>query len=516
MTRTVHTARWTATGLLVSVLLGTAAAAEERPNIIFIYSDDHTAQAVGAYQGNLDYGLRLDHSPTPNIDRLAQQGMRFDNAFVTNSICKPSRAAVLTGRFGHETGVTTNGKQIDPKLLTFPKVLQKNGYQTAIVGKWHLGSEPQGFDYYEVLYGQGPYYNPAMRTKDGRVNHKGYTTEVIGEQAMQWLKEGRAQDKPFLLMFQHKAPHRRWLPGPRHANDYAGRTLPEPDTLFYDYRGLTSPASNQAMEIATHMRWGADLKISKHPESGKELRRYPDHLEPAYRPMNERLLANYDKMSEKEITRWKYQRYIKDYLRTIQGIDDTVGRVMRYLRSSGLADNTIVIYTADQGFFLGENGWFDKRWMYEESLRIPLIVRWPGKVKRGSVDEHLVQNLDFAPTLLDLAGAKVPEKMQGRSFAPLLKGEDPDDWRDAIYYQYWEYPGAHSVRKHYGVRTRRYKLIHFHNAGTWEMFDLKKDPEELHSVYGDNDYADVQKRLMKKLKALQKRYGSPWLSETRS
>jgi arylsulfatase A-like enzyme len=510
--------------VLLAALITPPAVGAERPNIIFIFSDDHTAQAVGAYQGELDYGLRLDHSPTPNIDRLAQQGMRFDNALVTNSICKPSRATVLTGQFGHLNGVPTNGEAIDTEKLTFPKLLQDNGYQTAIVGKWHLGSEPQGFDYYEVLNGQGPYYNPKMRTSDGQKQRTGYTSQIIADRTLDWLKNQRDSDKPFMMMMQHKAPHRWWLPGPRHANAYAGRDLPEPDTLFYDYRGLTSPATNQKMEIANHLLWGFDLKVAKHPKNGKEPGSYKlirnrlndaqlAWLQEAYQPMNDELHDNFSQWSDKQLTRWKYQRYIKDYLRTIRGIDDSVGRIMRYLRVNDMVDNTIVIYTADQGFFLGENGWFDKRWMYEESLRMPLIVRWPKQVEAGSVDEHLVQNLDFAPTFLELAGAETPDQMQGRSLTPLLKGQSPDDWRDAIYYQYWEYPGPHSVKRHYGVRTDRYKLIRFHRADTWELFDLKKDPEELHSVYGDDQYTDVQKRLKKKLRELQKRYDSPWLGK---
>jgi arylsulfatase A-like enzyme len=509
------------TALLVS---GAAQAAEERPNIIFIYSDDHAPQAVGAYQGELDFGLELNHTPTPNIDRLAQQGMRFHNATVTNSICKPSRATVLTGQFGHLNGVPTNGESIDTEKLTFPKILQENGYQTAIIGKWHLGSEPQGFDYYEVLRGQGPYYNPNMRTADGGKQYTGYTSKIIGDRTIHWLENKRSGDEPFMLMMQHKAPHRNWLPGPDHANDYAGRKLPEPDTLFYDYSGLTMPATDQAMEIGDHMMWGWDVKIMRHPETGEPTKSFEwwkgqvnekqlAWLKESYKQGNDYLHEHYDEMSEKELTRWKYQRYIKDYLRTIRGIDDSVGRVMRYLRVNDMADNTIVIYTSDQGFFLGENGWFDKRWMYEESLRIPLVVRWPEQIEAGSVDKHLVQNLDFAPTLLDLAGVEAPDQMQGRSLEPLMKGETVGDWRDGIYYQYYEYPGPHSVRRHYGVRTDRYKLIHFYREGTWELFDLKKDPEELNSVYGDEQYADVQKRLKQKIDAFQEQYDSPLKSK---
>jgi arylsulfatase A-like enzyme len=506
--------------------LTSGAHAAERPNIIFIFSDDHTAQAVGAYQGHLNYGLELDHSPTPNIDRLAQQGMRFDNAFVTNSICKPSRAAVLTGKFGHLNGMKDNkNPNFNRDQLVFTTLLQDAGYKTAIVGKWHLGSEPKGFDYYEVLHGQGPYYNPKMRTREGNVQREGYTSKIITRRALDWLKEKQGSDEPFMLMYQHKAPHRNWLPGPDHINDYAGRDLPEPDTLFYDYSGLTSPAHNQDMSIAKTMTWGMDLKLPNNPKTGKPTRGWKSWggtkrrnsltdaqlawLKQGYKPMNDELRAHIDDWSDKQIIRWKYQRYIKDYLRAVAGVDDGVGRVMQFLEKSGLKDNTVVIYTSDQGFFLGENGWFDKRWMYEESFRTPLIVRWPGVVKRGSSNKDLVQNIDFPATLLDIAGVDVPGAMQGRSLTPLLKGDTPSDWRDALYYQYFEYPGYHSVRRHCGVRTKRYKLMHFHRMGKWELFDLKKDPEELNSVYGDEAYAEVQKRMKQKLRQLQKQYKSP-------
>jgi arylsulfatase A-like enzyme len=518
---------------VVGLVANGAQAASDKPNIVFIFSDDHTAQAVGAYQGHLDYGLELDHSPTPNIDRLAQQGMRFDNAFVANSICKPSRAAVLTGKFGHLNGMKDNkNPNFDNDQLVFTTLLQEAGYETAVIGKWHLGSEPKGFDYYEVLYGQGPYYNPKMRTPNGDVQHEGYVTEIITDEAMDWLKKQEGNDKPFLLMYQHKAPHRNWVPGPDHVNDYAGRDLPEPDTLFYDYSGLATPAHKQDMEIATTMSWGWDLKVRpdqvpRHPKTGKkvkagEWRSYGRlksinaltegqlaWLEQGYKPMNARLHADYASMSEKDLTRWKYQRYIKDYLRVVRGLDDGVGRIMEYLEKSGLKDDTIVIYTSDQGFFLGENGWFDKRWMYEESFRTPLIVRWPGTVEPGSVNKDFVQNIDFGPTMLGMAGLDVPEQMQGRSLTPLLKGQTPEGWRESLYYQYFEFPAVHSVRRHYGVRTERYKLIHYYRMDEWELFDLKKDPEELNSVYGEAAYQDVQKRMKRELRRLQDKYKVP-------
>ncbi len=516
------------TGLVAGVVVMTSPISgkggeddSKRPNIIFMFSDDHTAQAIGAYQGELDYGLRLENTPTPHIDRLAEEGMRFDNAFVSNSICKPSRAVLLTGLHSHLNGVPTNGESIDPGLLTFPKILQRANYETAIVGKWHLGTAPQGFDYYEVLHGQGPYYNPTMRTPDGDVARHGHTSEIITERAINWLKHQRSKDQPFMLMFNHKAPHRNWLPGPKHLKDYQDRDVPEPDTLFYDYSGLESPAHRQDMEIATTMRWGWDLKVPKNPASGEPANGWQglinrnnltdsqlETIKSAYGPENQALYEEYESMTEKERVRWRYQRYIKDYLRVIRGIDDGVGRLLAYLERAGLAENTVVVYSGDQGFFLGENGWFDKRWIYEESLRMPFIVRWPKEIEAGSVDKHLVQNLDYAPTLLDLAGAEIPEAMQGSSLVPLLKGKSPSDWRDAVYYHYYEgVAGPHDVRRHYGLRTKRYTLAHYYKDGVWELFDLKKDPEQLKSVYGKSEYAAVQRRLKRKLTELQERYG---------
>jgi len=493
----------------------------DRPNIIFMYSDDHTAQAIGAYREALEYGLKLDHSPTPNIDQLAEQGMRFDNAFVTNSICKPSRAVLLSGLHSHLNGVPTNHNQIHPNLPVFPTALQEVGYQTAIIGKWHLGAMPMGFDEYEVLRGQGPYYNSRFRTPGGTIKRRGHTSEIITRRTLNWLKNDRKKNEPFFLMYNHKAPHRNWVPAPERLDLYDDRTLTEPETLFYDYSGLASTAKTQDMEIATTMSWGWDLKVPTDPETGERANgwknlvngnnlteKQEERLRTAYRDENQELQKNYEDWSRKQRLRWRYQRYIKDYLRTIQGIDKGVGRLMKYLEKTGLDENTIVIYSADQGFFLGENGWFDKRWIYEESLRQPLIVRWPDTIEPGSTDQHLVQNLDFAPTLLDMAGIAPPDRMQGRSLVPLMKGNEPGDWRQAIYYHYYEgTSGPHDVPRHYGLRTKRYTLAHYYKHDAWELFDLKKDPEQLDSVYGDEAYRDVQKRLKSKLKDLQARYG---------
>jgi arylsulfatase A-like enzyme len=491
-----------------------------QPNIIVMYSDDHTAQAVGAYQGALNYGLELDHTPTPNIDRLAENGIRFDNAFVTNSICKPSRAVLLSGLHSHLNGVLTNSENISTDLETFPMLLQQAGYQTAMIGKWHLGTEPQGDNYYEVLYGQGPYYNPTMRTTHGDVDRHGHTTGIITDSALRWLRLERDHKKPFMMIYNHKAPHRNWLPGPA-LNDYQDRDLPEPSTLFYDYSGLTTAAHEQDMEIGTTMQWGWDLKVPVDPETGETSEGWERLLEEnrlteeqlnrineAYAKDNEYLLENYEYMSEEDRIRWRYQRYVKDYLRVVREVDDEVGRIMTYLKRENLYDNTIVIYAGDQGFFLGEKGWFDKRWIYEESMRMPLIVHWPDGIEPGLVNEHLVQNLDIAPTVLELAGTEIPGYMQGRSMVPLLMGEQPDNWRDAVYYHYFEGPpSVHSVARHYGVRTDQYTLAHFPDHGEWELFDLEVDPDQIQSVYGEPAYAEVQQQLKNRINQLQEQYG---------
>ena len=524
-------------GLAVAFTGGCARSAaqtseEDRPNIIIMYSDDHTAQAIGAYREALDYGLELNHTPTPHIDRLAEGGMRFDNAFVGNSICVPSRATMLSGMHSHMTGARTNRDSLRPGLETFPPLLQDAGYQTAMIGKWHLKSEPRGFDYYEVLYGQGPYYNPTMRTSEGDIDREGHTSRVITNSALRWLREGWEEDQPFAMIYNHKAPHRNWVPGPAHLGDYRDRDLPEPSSLLYDYSGLASLAEDQEMEIASSMSWGWDLKVPRHPETGERTDgwdqlierndltdRQRERIKEAYAEENREFYEEYDQMSEEERLRWRYQRYVKDYLRTIRGLDDGVGRVISYLERENLLDETIVIYAGDQGFFLGENGWFDKRWIYEESMRQPLIVHWPDGIEAGSVNEHLVQNTDLAPTVLDLAEVEVPGSMQGRSLVPLLQGGTPEDWREAVYYQYYEGPpsmdAVHNVAQHYGVRTEQYTLARYPGLEEWELFDLEEDPEQLQSVYGEPDYSDVQERLKERLSELQKKYeDDTWAEDT--
>ena len=467
----------------------------QKPNILFIFADDHAYQAIGAY------GSRINK--TPNIDRLANQGMLFRNCFVTNSICGPSRAVILTGKYSHLNGIMVNGPKFDGSQPTMPKLLQKAGYQTAVIGKWHLKSTPTGFDYSEVLIGQGPYYNPPMLRNGERVEHAGYTTDIVTDLALDWLAHGRDASKPFLLMYQHKAPHRNWQPGPKYLHLYDDVTIPEPATLFDDYAGRGTPAHTQDMTIEKTLT-DFDLKFTA-PKNLTPTQRAA--WDAAYDPKNEAFRAA--SLTGRDLVRWKYQRYIKDYLRCIASVDENVGRVLDYLDKSGLAKNTIVIYSSDQGFYLGEHGWFDKRWMYEESLRTPLMVRWPGVTKAGSTNEAIVSNLDFAETILAAAGAKIPSDMQGRSLVTLLHGKTPADWRKSFYYHYYEFPGWHSVRRHYGVRTARYKLMHFYNLGEWELYDLEKDPHEMKSVYADPAYAPTVARLKKELTRLRKVYKVP-------
>ena len=487
-----------ALGFAAGVALASVAVAQRpaRPNILFIFADDHASHAISAYGSTI--------IKTPHIDRLAREGMLFRLAFVTNSICAPSRATVLTGQFGHLNGVPTNSEPLHPTTLTFPKLLRANGYQTAVLGKWHLKTLPtaDAFDHFEVVNDQGDYYNPLFMRPRDTVRVEGYATEIITDRALEWMRT-RDQSRPFMLMLQHKAPHRPWQPGPAQLGMFEGTRFPEPTTLFDDWSGRASPARTQEMTIARHLD-DDDLKLVA-----------PRNLTPA---QLERWNAAYDapnaafrsrQLESDALVRWKYQRYIADYVRVVSSIDDNVGRVLEYLDRSGLARNTIVIYSSDQGFFLGDHGWFDKRWMYEESLRTPLLVRWPGVVRPGSVNQDLVQNLDYAETMLEMAGAAVPREMQGRSLVPLLRGQTPRDWRDAIYYQYFEYPSWHMVRRHYGVRTKRYKLIHYYEVNEWELFDLEKDPRELRSVYGDAAYASVKGSMEQRLRELREQYRVP-------
>ncbi|MCH8806530.1 MAG: sulfatase [Planctomycetes bacterium] len=462
-------ARRVAAGI-IALVSALASAADDRPNIIFIMADDHAAHALSAY------GSRINR--TPNLDRLANEGMLFRNTFCTNSICAPSRAVILTGKYSHLNGVIDNATVFDGGQLTVPKLLQKAGYQTAMIGKWHLKSDPTGFDYWNILPGQGVYHDPDMIEMGKRSKQSGYVTDIITDKALEWLEQ-RQDDKPFFLMYQHKAPHRRWNPDDKHADMYEGIDIPLPATFDDDYATRSDAARTQAMTVERHLT-AQDLKVP--PPEG---------------------------LSGAALKKWKYQRYIKDYLRCVASIDDNVGRLLDYLDKSGLAKNTMVIYTSDQGFFLGDHGWYDKRFMYEHSLRMPLLVRYPPEIKPGSVSDALSLNLDFAPTFLDLAGADIPAAMQGRSLRPLLKGETPPNWRKSMYYNYYEYQGGgHMVRPHYGVRTQRYKLMHFHDGiDAWELFDLQKDPDELNNVYDNPAYAGTVKELKSEIARLQRQYG---------
>jgi arylsulfatase A-like enzyme len=472
------------------------------PNILFVFSDDHAAHAVGAYGGPL-----ADAAPTPNIDRLAQEGMLFRNAFVTNSICAPSRAVILTGKHSHLNGVLAHNQQsaFDGSQVTFPKLLQQAGYQTAIIGKWHLQTEPTGFDHWEVLTGfggQGSYYNPEFWTAGGVHQENGYVTDIITDKVLAWLASGRDRSRPFMLMYQHKATHIAWDPALDHLALFDGTTLPEPATLFDDHSGRNRAAATANMKVAQL----APRVLKLEPPADVMTEVQLAVWNAAYEPKNDEFRAA--GLEGADLLRWKYQRYMKDYLRTVASVDDNLGRVLRYLDENGLSRNTIVIYNSDQGFFLGDHGWFDKRWMYEESLRAPLIVRWPGVVRPGSGNTDIVQNLDFAQTFLHAAGVTAPAEMQGRSLVPLLRGETPADWRDAIYYQYYEH-GGHGVPRHYGIRTERYKLIHYPTNDEWELFDLVQDPDELRSIHDEPAQAGRVRDLKARLAQLREQYRVP-------
>ncbi len=500
-------------GLSALTLSGCQKPEPPRPNILFIMSDDHAYQAVSAY------GHGLNH--TPNIDRLAEEGILFNRAFCTNSISAPSRAVVLTGKFSHMNGHLDNSTQFDGSQTTVPKLLREAGYETAMVGKWHLQSDPTGFDFWRVLLGQGPYYNPDMKDSAGTRQYMGYTTTVITDQALEWL-DRRDQDKPFFLMLHHKAPHRAWAPEPKHFRLFENHQFPVPDNYFDDYSNRGRAAREQEMSVIKDMTLHYDLKVI--PREGdsvtgtdrwweSELNRMtPEQRslwEEYYQPMSDAFYAA--NLTGDDLALWKYQRYMNDYLACIQSVDDQVGRVLDYLEEKGLLENTLVVYTSDQGFYLGEHGWFDKRFMYEESLGMPLMMRYPKMIKPGRESDALVQNVDFAETFLDLAGVAAPDSMQGMSLKPILTTSTtspPQNWRSSIYYHYYEYPGVHAVKRHYGVRTDRYKLIHFyHDNDEWELFDLETDPSEMKNVYEDPGYADVREDLHKELERLRVEYG---------
>ncbi len=498
--------------LTVAIITASQTFAQQsnRPNIIYIMSDDHAYQAISAY----GYGL----NNTPNIDKLATSGMLFTRAFVTNSICGPSRAVMLTGKHSHINGFKDNHSTFDGSQQTVAKLLHDNGYSTAVIGKWHLVSNPQGFDYWNIVPGQGDYYNPDFIENGVKKRIPGYVTNITTDFAIDWLDK-RDKGKPFFMMYQQKAPHRNWMPEEKYYHLFDSVQFPVPFNYFDEYNTKTKAERSQEMEIARIMNWAYDLKlgfeIPKEKQAGLEAmwqsvfnRFTPEQKmkwEEAYKPVIDSF--NKANLTGKDLAVWKYQRYMKDYLRCVQSVDDNVGRLMDYLKANGLDKNTIVIYTSDQGFFLGEHGWFDKRWMYEESFRTPLIINWPGVTKK-SVTNSMVQNLDFAETILDMAGLPIPADMQGQSIVPVLKGKQKGDLHNALYYHFYENQ-EHKVAKHIGVRTDRYKLIYFYENKEWELYDLKKDKNEMNNVYGLSAYKKIQEMMLKKLKELKEQYKDP-------
>ena len=498
------------------------------PNIVFIFSDDHALKAISAYGNAL--------TETPRIDSIAKEGMMFTRSYCTNSICGPSRASILTGMHSHRNGFMRNsGEPFDTAQTTFPKLLQQAGYQTALFGKWHLDSTPTGFDEFEILPDQGNYYNPDFILMDGsRVRRQGYVTDLVTDRAFEWLDKRRAADKPFLLMIQHKAPHRTFAPALRHLDLFKDKEVPEPPTLFDDYANRSRSLKENEMEIGRHFKWAYDLKVrdfnpDKSPNNPcPEYQRMNPEQRAAwdahFEPLNDRLKADYaaGKLDAKALIRWKYQRYVTNYLSTIRSVDENVGRVLDYLDSHGLRENTIVVYSSDQGFYLGEHGWFDKRWMFEESFAMPFIIRWPGVVKPGERSDRLIQNIDYAPTFLEAAGVPIPARMQGRSLIPLLKG-NATDWREALFYAYYE-KGEHHVPPHTGVMNDRYKLIRFPETNEWNLMDRQKDPLELHGYQDDPAYAGVLDNMKKLYEEKRSEYlvspstipqprGKPWMDK---
>jgi len=485
---------------------------QERPNIIFIMTDDHTTQAMSCYGGNL--------IETPNMDRIADEGMRFDNCYATNALSGPSRACILTGKFSHKNGFTDNTSKFDGTQLTFPKVMRENGYATGVVGKWHLISEPQGFDHWSILLGQGEqgnYYRPVFHENGTVVKDDGYVTDVITDKAIEFIDDVH-DEKPFMLMLHHKAPHRNWMPAPRHLGIFNDTVFPEPETLFDDYEGRGEAARSQDMNIGNTLDDEWDLKLLTREEilaGNNRLHdvyiRMPEEVQHKWDSVYAPRIAEYrsGKLQGDELVRWKYQQYMRDYLATAMSVDESIGRVMEYLEEIGELDNTVIVYTSDQGFFLGEHGWFDKRFMYEECLRMPFVIRYPKMIKAGSTSRAICMNIDFGPTFLDLAGIEVPSEMQGRSFRKVLqnKGRIPAGWREAAYYHYYEYPAEHSVKRHYGIRTSDCKLIHFYNdIDQWEMYDMKADPQEMRNVYDDPAYAGKRAQMHLILEQVQQEY----------
>ncbi len=484
--------------------------APPRPNILFIMSDDHAQRAVPAYGQEL-----VDAAWFPSLDRVAREGVVFRQSFVTNSICAPSRAVMLTGTYSHVNGKIDNQAPFDWDQAMYPELLQEAGYQTALIGKIHLDGLPQGFDYSMVLSGQGDYYNPEFFRNGERVQIEGHSTSIIAASVVDWFKTEWDREKPFAMLFHTKAPHRNWMPETKYLEWLEDREFAFAETFFDDYAGRGSAARSQEMEILNHMIWGWDMKFEANPYTG-EPSRLPAPFgrmteaqrvawDAVYGPRNEAFRRELPEGEER--ARFMVHRYLRDYLKTVKSVDDGIGTVLGYLEEEGLLDNTLVIYTSDQGFYLGEHGWYDKRFMYEPSLSTPLLVRYPKEIRPGSEVRDMVLNLDLAPTILDYAGVEVPPHMQGRSWRALAAGETIP-WRDAVYYHYYEYPAEHAVKRHYGVRTDRYKLIHFYyDVDEWELYDLQTDPHEMRSVYGDPAYTDIQAALHRRLEELRAEFG---------
>lgn len=505
---------------------GEKAPENKRPNIVFIMSDDHSYQTISAYGHPIS-----KVAPTPNIDRIAEAGMVFDNAFVENSISTPSRATLLTGMYSNHHGQTHFGYGLDTTKAFFSQYLQDAGYKTAVFGKWHVNAEPKGFDYYDILFDQGDYYNPEFRTPETKgkyIKEKGYATTLITDHAIKWMdKVTGAGDEPFCMVLLHKAPHRNWMPDIEHLYDFEDKTFPEPTNLFDNYDTRGKQMQTQELTIAKHLGYAFDFKVD-------ELKEEPilEYIKNSWSPAINRLDSAQREVWDKaygdihkdflanrpqgdDLVRWKYQRYIKDYCKTVQSIDEQVGRVLDYLKGKGLDENTIVVYTSDQGFFMGEHGLYDKRFMYEESFRTPFIISYPSLIKGGSRCTKLIQNIDFAPTLLDLAGLSIPEDMDGMSLSPLFKDKNYPQWRDALYYHFYDYPAVGMVREHYGIRTERYKLMHWNSKGVgqekgvdvdhWELYDLESDINEMNNLYNIKGNEEIQSSLHNELQKFKDR-----------